>query len=50
MSINDKRLEKIREYKKIYEDKLECAESELEHDLITIRLNQYCEMEKELLG
>ena len=48
-NLDERNLRQIQEYKKFYEHKLEEADTELERDLIQIRINQYTEMETEIL-
>ena len=49
MNLDETRLKEIQEYKRIYTHKLEHAESELEHDLLTIQLDKLNEEEIDIL-
>ena len=49
MNRDEIRLKEIQEYKRIYHSQLECAETELEHDLLEVQLNRLNDEETEIL-
>lgn len=49
MNLDETRLKEIQQYKQIYNKKLEHAESELEHDLLTVQIDKLTEEELEIL-